>query len=110
MDKLTGYREILRRVLGEYAAWSGGGGITAEVVEDPTRDHFELLRFGWDGHRYVHGAILHADLIDGKIWIQYDGTNRPLAEELVSAGVSKDDIVLGYKSPRVRPITGYAVG
>lgn len=109
-DKLTRYRQVLRQVLGEYAAWGGRRGMTAEVIEDPARDHFELIRFGWDQHRYVHGTILHADLIGDKIWIQWDGTNRPLAEELVAAGVPKADIVLGYKPPDIRPHTGYAVG
>ncbi len=110
MDKLTRYRQVLRQVLGEYAEWSGGGGMTAEVVEDPARDHFELIRFGWDKHRYVHGAILHADVIGERIWIRYDGTNRPLAEELTAAGVPKEDIVLGYKSPALRTLAGYAAG
>jgi hypothetical protein len=110
MDKLNRYREILRQVLAEYAEWSGGEGITAEVIEDPKRDHFELLRFGWERGRHVHGTILHADIIDGKIWIQYDGTNRPLAEELLAAGITKEEIVLGDRSPRRRAMSGFAVG
>ncbi len=44
------------------------------------------------------------------MWIEHDGTNRPLAEELVAAGVPKSDIVLGYKPADIRPHTGYAVG
>ncbi|MGL6097585.1 MAG: XisI protein [Fimbriiglobus sp.] len=110
MDKLTRYREIIRRELREYAAWTTGAGVTGEFVEDPARDHFEVLRFGWDGHRRVHGSILHLDIIDGKVWVQYDGTNRPVAEALVEAGVPKDDIVLAEKPAEVRPFTGYAVG
>lgn len=110
MDKLDAYRQALRRVLAEYAEWSGSGSVRAEVVEDPAKDHFELIRFGWDGPRYIHGALLHADLIGGKVWIQYDGTNRPLADELAAAGVPREDIVLGYKPPRVRPLTGFGVG
>ena len=110
MDQLTHYRQVLRRVMGEYADWSRGGGITAEVVEDPSRDHFELVRFGWQRRQYFHGAVLHADLIGDKIWIHWDGTDRPLAEELVAAGVPKADIVLGYKSPALRAAGEYAVG
>ena len=109
MDTLTDYRPVLRRILREYAEWSSGKGITAEVVEDPTIDHFELIRFGWVGVKRIHGSILHVDIVDGKLWIQHDGTNRPLAEELVAAGVPHDRIVLGYKSPRLRAITDYAV-
>ncbi len=110
MDKLEHYRQILRRVFAEFAEWAGGDGITAEVVEDPKLDHFELMRHGWEHGRRVHGAILHADIINGKIWVQHDGTNRPLVDELEAAGVPKSDIVLGDRSPRRRALGEYAVG
>jgi len=110
MDKLIQYRDVIRREMGEYAAWSTRGDVTGEFVEDPKKDHFEVLRFGWEGHRRIHGTILHLDIIDGKIWIQYDGTDRPIAEELVRAGVPKEDIVLAEKPADVRPFTGYGVG
>jgi hypothetical protein len=110
MDQLAEYKAIIRQVFQQYAEWTGGHGITAEMVEDVGGRHFELIRFGRENNTYVHGAILHADLIDGKVWIQYDGTNRPLAEALVEAGIPKDRIVLGFKSPRSRQLTDYAVG
>jgi len=109
-DKLNRYRNILRTVFAEYSEWSTGDGVIAEMIEDPKRDHFEVIRFGWDKSRRIHGTILHADIINGKIWIQYDSTNRPLAEELVAAGVPKDEIVLGYKSERIWPYTGCGIG
>jgi len=43
------------------------------------------MHIGWDGPRRVHGTVLHADIRGDRIWIQYDGTNRPLADELVRA-------------------------
>ena len=110
MDKLTRYREIIRKVVSEYATWTTRRDITGEFVEDPTRDHFEVLRFGWEGHRRIHGTIIHLDIINGKIWIQYDGTDRSVAEELVAAGVPKEDIVLAEKPADLRPFTGYGVG
>ena len=112
MDKVTRYRTTVQRVLDEFASWAGrpGEAVRYEVVHDPALDHFELLRFGWDGHRRVHGVVYHLDIIGGKIWIQYDGTDRPIAEELVRAGVPKEDIVLAEHPPEVRPHTGYGVG
>jgi len=44
------------------------------------------------------------------VWIEHNGTEVPIGEELVAAGVPKSDIVLGYKPPDIRPHTGYAVG
>lgn len=110
MDKLSEYREVIRRELREYAAWSTGDGVTAEFIEDPARDHFEVIRFGWQGRRRIHGSIIHLDIIDSKIWIQYDGTDRPVAVELVRCGVPKEDIVLAEQPADVRPLTGYGVG
>ncbi len=44
------------------------------------------------------------------VWIQHDGTNRPVAEELMAAGIPREDIVLGFHPADVRPLTGFAVG
>lgn len=112
MDKLISYRETVRSVLDDYANWLAKpeSGIRYEVVFDPALDHFELVRFGWDKHRRVHGVLFHLDIIGGKIWVQYDGTDRPIAEELVRAGVPKEDIVLAEHPPEVRAHTGYGVG
>ena len=67
-----------------------------------------LLEAGWDRGLRVHGALIHIDIIDGKLWIQHDGTERGIADELVMAGVPKDRIVLGFRPPKLRPFTDYA--
>ncbi|MCP3962124.1 MAG: XisI protein [bacterium] len=67
------------------------------------------MMIGWEGPRRVHGALIHVDIIDAKIWIQRDGTEDGIAGELEDAGVSRSDIVLGFREPSVRPYTGYAV-
>ena len=112
MDKLSRYREVVRKELEGYAEWLAkpGGTVRCEIVFDPTLDHFELIHFGWEGHRRIHGVVFHLDIIDGKIWIQYDSTDRPIAEELVRAVVPKEDIVLAEHPADVRPFTGYGVG
>jgi XisI protein len=111
MDKLTRYRDIARRVVQEYAGVKPSHGqIDSFPVIDPEGDHYMAYQVGWDKHRRVDGAFVHLDIIGGKIWIQYDGTNRPVADELEAAGVPKEDIVLGEKPPNVRAFTGYGVG
>lgn len=112
MDKLNRYREIVRQELQAFADWitKPGSDILCEVVHDPILDHFELVRLGWEGRRRIHSVMFHLDIIDGKVWIQYDATHRPIAEELVRAGIPKEDIVLAEKPADVRPYTGYGVG
>ena len=77
---------------------------------DADRDHYIAMQTGWWGGFRAHGAFLHLDIIGGKVWIQFDGTDRPVADELEAAGVPKEDIVLGEQPAELRPLTGYAVG
>jgi hypothetical protein len=53
---------------------------------------------------------LHLDIKDGKIWIQHDGTEIGIANQLVALGVPKSDIVLAFHSPFKRQFTEFAVG
>lgn len=111
MDRVDRYRQIARRVIEEYAGWRPSHGeIDCEAIVDPARDHYEVVHVGWDRERRVHGSVIHLDIIDGKIWIQHDGTDRPVAEELLAAGIPREDIVLGFHPARVRHLTGFAVG
>jgi hypothetical protein len=111
VDKLTRYRDAIRQVMTEYAAWKPQvPTVSSEQIHDPIQDHYELKYVGWDGPRRVHSTAFHLDIIGGKIWVQFDGSNRPVAEALVEAGVPKEDIVLAEQPPRLRPHTGYGVG
>jgi len=108
MDTVTRYREIVQRLIEEYARYKPSHGeIDTEIVIDPARNHYELLHIGFDGPRRVHGTVLHVDIRGEKIWIQYDGTDRPLAEELVRAGVPREAVVLAFYPPEVRPHTDF---
>ncbi len=110
-NKLQHFRDILRQIVTEYASYKpSNGDVETEAIIDPGENHYEVMHVGWDGPRRVHGAIIHIDIRDGKIWIQYDGTDRPVADELLAAGIPQQDIVLAFHPPNVRPHTGFAVG
>jgi hypothetical protein len=64
---------------------------------------------GWNGPYGIHGPVLHIDIRGEKVWIQHDGTEAGIANELVEAGIPKDRIVLAFKPPSIRPHTGFAV-
>ncbi len=109
MDTLSHYRKIVCDVLsGHLMANYAVGDITKELVADEKNDRYLVMLIGWEGPRRVHGALIHTDIIDGKIWIHRDGTEDGIAGELEEAGVPKSDIVLGFHEPDVRPYTGYA--
>jgi|ERR671932_1568376 hypothetical protein len=110
MDKLVRYRELVQNVITDYAnLGSPRGDIERELIFDTQRDRYLLLNVGWDNQRRVYGCVLHFDIRDGKIWLQYNGTEIDFAEELVQLGVAKQDIVLGFHSPFMRKFTDYAV-
>lgn len=111
MDSVAHYRALIRALIEDYARCKPSNGeIEAEVIFDDARDRYELVHVGWDGPRRVHGAVLHLDIIDGKIRIQHDGTNRPVADERVRAGVPRDAIVLAFHPRYARIHTDFALG
>ena len=110
MDKLEFYRETIEKVLRRHAEIPySHGEIDEHVIIDQERNHFLLFDVGWQQKRRVHGCMTHVQIIDGKIWIQRDGIEDGVTEELLEAGVPKSDIVLGFQPPEVRPYTGYGI-
>jgi hypothetical protein len=110
MDTVEHYRAAIRQILQEHGQHRPSHGeIDTEIIIDPERDHYELMRVGWDGQRHVHGASIHIDIINGKIWIQHDGTAPGVALELVELGIAQEAIVLGFHPEYVRQYTGFAI-
>ncbi|MDY6781017.1 MAG: XisI protein [Cyanobacteriota bacterium] len=93
-----------------YADFLGGDEeVQVELVFDRERDRYLLVEAGWQNGYRIYGNVLHLDIIDGKIWIQHDGTEDGVALELVGAGIPEKKIVLGFRSFGQREITGFAV-
>lgn len=108
MDKVSQYSTILRDLIVKYSQHKPShGDIRDEVIIDEAQGHYELIQVGWSGAYRVHGAVLHLDLRDGKVWVEHDGIG--IVPELVEAGIPKQDIILAFKHPDVRPHTGYGV-
>ncbi len=111
MDQVEKYREIVSRLIEEYAGNKLlNGDIRTEAIIDRKQDHYEVMQVGWIKDQRVHGAFIHIDIRDGKVWIEHNGTDCEIGEELVAAGVPRQDIVLGFQPPSLRPLTGYGVG
>jgi hypothetical protein len=110
MDTLSEYRRIIREIINNYAQYKPArGDVQIEVVFDESNDHYELVYAGWNGPYRIHGSVLHLDIRNGKVWIQQDGTEDGIAEELVQAGIPRDHIVLAFKPPDVRQHTDFAI-
>ncbi|MBW4509717.1 MAG: XisI protein [Scytonematopsis contorta HA4267-MV1] len=110
MDKIERYRQIVKQILTEHAQISSDTDtVKSQLVFDKENDHYQLVDVGWNGEKRIFGPVMHFDIQNGKIWIQYNGTEELVAERLVDLGVLSSDIVIGFYSPFKRQFTSYAV-
>jgi XisI protein len=104
------YKDLVKRIITEYAAYKiSYGEVETETIFDDAIGHYQLMHIGWIGQRRIHGCLLHVDVRDGKEWIQHDGTEEGIANELVEAVVPRDQIVLAFHHPETRKLTDFAI-
>lgn len=110
MNILDNYRKIITTTLEEHTSIPYAyGDIRTEAVFDSTNDRYVLMNVGWLNGQRVHTCLIHLDIIDGKVWLQRNDTEDSIAKILVEAGIPKEQIVLSFRPPEVRPYTGYAM-
>ncbi|MEL6138735.1 MAG: XisI protein [Cyanobacteria bacterium J06628_6] len=104
------YPPLVRSILRKHATNDIPSKTEVQLVCDTESHHYQVLHLGWQDLHRVYGCIVHVDIKDdGKIWIQRDGTETGIANELTAAGVPKTDIVLAFHAPYKRKLTGFAV-
>jgi len=111
MDKLTGYRNLIKRILTEYVELSKSqfnGDVELILILDDERGHYMWLKLGWENGKRVKYITIYARLRDGKFWIEEDWTEDGIATDLVREGVPKEDIVLAFHDPETRKHTDFA--
>ena len=109
-DRKT-YRETIKRLLRErecLALPSLPPGLEVTCLFDDGSGQYALLTIGWMQGERVSGTTLLLRLKDGKIWIEEDETDAPIAEDLVQVGIPHQDIILGFQPPEMRVYTAFA--
>ena len=110
MDRITHYQQLVEQVLTQYLEVNYAN---ADIHNEPIFNHeagqYVVMSSGWQGARRIHGCLLHLKIQDGKIWIERDGTEGGIANDLVAAGIPQDAIVLGFYSRTARKHTDFAV-
>lgn len=110
MDKLNKYKKNIRSVLSLYLNIKyANANIKNRPVYDNENNQFLIISEGWQGNNHFHSCLIHLEIINEKIWIQCDNTEDGIANDLLKAGIPKEDIVLGFHEPSVRKYTGFAV-
>ena len=112
MDKLASYRQIIKNSLCHYAELSNQQphpGLETDLIFDDERDHYLLVKNGWDGRRRVLSITVYVQIKHGKFYIEEDWLEQGIATDLLEAGVPNEDIVLAFHHPDMRPFTEFAV-
>ena len=112
MDKLNYYRQIIKQVLREYHQWAANANqedVEQCLIFDEVQDHYLWLSIGWHGKQRIQNIIVYLHIKSGKIWVDSDETKQGSVNELLTAGIPHQDIVLGFQHPSKRHFTEFAV-
>lgn len=97
MDTNAPYREIVKEVIGRYARLRPSHGqIRLDTVFDEEQDRYALMQVGWDRGARIRGNLIYVDLQNGQVYVEYDGVERGIVDELVKRGIPREKIVLAY--------------
>jgi hypothetical protein len=111
MAGLEKYEAYIEEIIRRYGSYKPSyGDVEVQMILDRENRHYQLVNVGWNKDRRIRGCLLHIDIKDGKIWIQHDGTETGVANELTALGVPKEDIVLAFHPPYKRKYSGFAAG
>ncbi len=111
MDKIKKYQDLIINYLNEYAQTikpTNLKEVENRVIADRESNSFQLVRIGWNGKQHVFNVVLHFDIINGKVWLQRNNTEREVVDTLIAQGMERQDIVLGFQPPFARGFLGFA--
>lgn len=102
MDDITNQRHAVKKVIKHYAGLTPShGNIRLDTVFDEEGDRYALIQVGWDKTKRISGTIIYITLRDNKVWIEYDGMEHGITDDLVAAGIPKEQIVHAWR-PEVK--------
>jgi hypothetical protein len=109
MEELQHPRSLIVTLLSDLAETIGlDEGLEAVVIADREGDNYQLLIIGWEGERRVFDTAVYIRLRQGMVWIEHNALPERIGELLVAAGISRQQIVLGFQPPHVRSLTDFA--
>lgn len=108
-EKTKNYSEILTKFCKEFIKNypdSDEKFSTLSIIDEKNH-HYQCVSFGFQGYRNIFSVFFHFDIIKDKIWIQRDITDLVIVDKLQELGVPKEDIILGYRHPTSRYLSGF---
>lgn len=95
MDKLAKYRDIIEKIIRYYGQFqSSFGKVDTYAICDRETDNYLVLDVGWlPSRKRQHAIPIHIRIKDGKVWLEWDGTDEEIAQQLIDAGIAEEDMV-----------------
>ena len=115
MDQLTNYKDIVRTVLGDYAALfiknpPQGESETHTLFDEQSARYMVYTTGWWQRKERLHTVNLYVQVKNGKVWVEEDWSQDGIVDELMARGIPAHDIVLAYHPEYLRDLTDFAVG
>jgi hypothetical protein len=96
MDKIETYRQILKSVTEKHAKmFSPVQNVSSSAVCDFEQNNYFLIDF--DSKEKKHYIVFHLRLENGKIFIEQDGIEYGIKQDLIEAGISPNEIVFNFQ-------------
>ena len=109
MEKLDNQRSLILTLLTDLAETvRTDDTVEPVVIADREGDNYQLLYVGWEGEQRIFDTAVYIRLRQGKVWIEHNALPERVGELLVAAGVPREQIVLGFQPPQLRPLTDFA--
>jgi hypothetical protein len=103
MDRLIEYQKIVSEVLAEVGEQVQTTQIEALLSIDHIHHQYILMADGWEGTKRYYATLVHIDLKeDAKVWLRCDNTDLEIGQMLIDRGISSQDIVPAFYSPKMR--------
>ena len=100
MDKVAELTSLVQRTIEDYAR---GGWVKARgyAVSDTTRHIYTVIGIPNYPRKFPAGLVVATRIVGDQVIIEHDITDRPLWEELVRAGIPREQIVLAYAGEKL---------
>lgn len=97
MDTSLSDREIVKQVIQHYAQFKPShGNIRLDTVFDDEQSRYALMQVGWDQGRRVRGNLIYVTLQNNQVWIEYDGMEQGITDDLITAGIPSERILQAF--------------
>ncbi len=111
MDRVEERKATVKALAEELARLTPDEGpVRTFRIFDDEHAQYLLYTVGWEGDFRSYGCFFRVHVQpDGKVYIEHDGTDLVIADLLIERGIPKEELILAWHEPELRPLTGYGV-